>query len=118
MTVPEDFQWSPRSALRFYQGDRLLVTSSDRRFELSDRLMGLNASSTRKVTFGLSSLSTSATCRTWDETAFSLIKNLIQYDLNFDGLRVRIKRMSQPGSPCREEFRWGLDIRGRGPGTK
>lgn len=61
--------------------------------------------------FGLGSPSTCATWRIWDENAFSLIEGLIRYDLNFDELRVRIERMSQWGSPCRERFRWSLDIR-------
>ncbi|PHK93472.1 hypothetical protein CR162_18545 [Pseudoroseomonas rhizosphaerae] len=109
--VPDDFKWPPRSTLRFYRGERLVISSSDRLFDLSDELMGWNAPSPRKLTFGLSSLSTNATWRVWDEKALSLIEGLIRYDLTFDGYRVRIKRVSAPGSPCREEFRWSLDIK-------
>lgn len=58
--VPEDFKWPPRSTLRFYRGDKLLISSNDRQFDLAYRLMGGSSPPEYKVTFGLTSQSTKA----------------------------------------------------------
>ncbi|MFC7557125.1 hypothetical protein ACFQU7_41245 [Pseudoroseomonas wenyumeiae] len=101
--MPEDFKWPPRSALRLYQGDRLLVTSSDRRIDLSDRLMGPDDPSRRKLL--------RAEQPEHERHLVNLGQGLMRYDLDFDELLVRIKRMSQSGYSCHEGFSWSLDIR-------
>jgi hypothetical protein len=111
MVKPDDFKWPPRSTLRFYHGNEFWKSSTDRLFDLSDNLMGITASSRLKLTFGLTTQSTNPVWRIWDENALALIEGLIRYDLTFDGFRVTIKRISTPGSKCRDEFLWHLDIR-------
>jgi hypothetical protein len=49
--------------------------------------------------------------RRWNEETLKRIEWLINYDITFDGDRVRITRLGKKGTPCFEEFLWKLEIR-------
>ena len=106
----EQFRWPPRSNLNFYKRRSvLLFSSSDRDLDLSDSLMANCTKESRTVYMGVST--DSVNWPTWDEGAIKIIEELINYDLSFDGYRVRLERLSKINCPCSEEFKWKLLIR-------
>ncbi len=105
------YAWPPRCELRIYDSRGTPIDSStDRFFDLADNLMHHWPRKTRLVFFGLSTRSTRWS--RWDEHSLKEIERRIKYDLEFDGYRVTIDRITDNDSePCTSEFVWGLKIR-------
>lgn len=108
----EQFKWPPRSRLAFYRRTKLLFAETDRELDLSDTLMGIWPYYSRTVYMGISSRSTR--WKSWTEEKLQKIEDLIRYDLDFDGYRVTITRLTEARRPCTKEFLWKLRIRTRG----
>lgn len=106
-----EFQWPPRSTLRFYDRNHLRLRSfrQCRSLDLSDTLMLYCKHKTRVVHFGICSKSTRM--QSWDKSAVIKLERLIRHDLKTDGYRVTIRRESTLGNACTEEFLWRLAIR-------
>jgi|SRR5208283_434313 len=111
----EQYAWPPKSRLNFYSRDTcgclfFELTSSYRLFDLSDNITPEGPQKSRTVYFGISTKS--ALWSTWDDSNLQKIEWLIRYDLQFDGYRVAIKRVTtRMDLPCTEEFLWKLIIR-------
>lgn len=114
----EPFAWPPLSRLNFYRGlPNLILSSEDRMLDLSDRI-------TSKVTprkgaivyFGLSTISDD--WGVWSEKNLWTIEKAIKYDLEFDGFKVEMERVTdevcpytkKKNKPCTGEFVWKLNI--------
>lgn len=88
----------------------LLDKSRDRRYDLNDNLFQTWHGDTRTVHLRIESKSTN--WPEWDEASLKWIEHLIAHDLEFDGNRVRISRVTKNvGMACTEEFVWKLVMR-------
>jgi len=108
----DDYFWPPRVLIRIYgRGGNIVDKSRDRLFDISDSIMLNWPHHSRTVQLGF--VTRSARWVAWNEEALTKIEELIRYDLGFDGYRATLKRLSMPGTPCAEEFRWSLLVRER-----
>jgi hypothetical protein len=107
----QKYAWPSRSKLNFYDGwKRLLLSTTDRMFDLSDGLMLNWNKQSRIIYLGISTKNQKI--KFWDEENIEKIENLIRYDLNFDWYSVSIDRLSEGGRiPGSEEYLWKLRIR-------
>jgi hypothetical protein len=109
MSNVDEFMWPPKSVLCFTNGrGKELFRSTDRRLDLSDYLMLWWPHASRTIYMNLKSKSTK--WESWSESNLKSIEDLIRYDLDFDGYRVSITRVSSIGGKCVEYFRWKLMI--------
>lgn len=107
--APVQFRWPPRSKLNFYeQLDKLIFSTSDRDFDLSDGLILGNGKKTRTLYMGISTKSTKWPI--WTVERIEWIESLIKYDLTFDGYRVSIRRLGEESTPCSQEYKWKLRV--------
>lgn len=108
-SIPETFKWPARGRLVFYRRRTVfLFSASDRMYDLSDGLMVFWPHTSRTVYMGVSTKSPH--WRQWNEENLKKIESLIRYDLNFDGYRVHIMRLTRGKPMCSEEFLWKLQI--------
>lgn len=110
LTRANPFLWPAMARLAFYNArGKVRLTSKDRRLDLSDTLM--MKKNYRTIYMGVASLSPKWI--SWNEDNVKKIEDQIEYDLTFDGYRVRIERFAGPSDaiPCTQEFRWKLIIR-------
>ena len=109
--APSSFSWPPQCTLTFYtSGGRLLQTDKNRKLDLADRLMApWNSGNQRTVRFGVSTKN--KRWPRWNLDRVLQMERLINYDLDFDGYEVAIRRISKLGIPCTQEFVWKLVIR-------
>ena len=107
----DEFAWPPKCCLNFYNGwHKLLFSSTDRLFDLSDNLMLTWPYKSRTIYLGLSTKS--AQWSVWNEKNLSAIEWRIRHDLWFDGDSVTIKRITSGLKvQCKEEYLWRLKIR-------
>ncbi|PCI41447.1 MAG: hypothetical protein COB46_03515 [Rhodospirillaceae bacterium] len=106
----KEFLFPPWVTLSFYDGrKRLLFSTNKRDFDLSDNLMLDHPYNSRRIFLGIKTNSKS--WNIWNEECVQKLEELIRYDLEFDGYRVQIKRMSKLGGKCVLEFLWRLQIR-------
>lgn len=104
-------QWPPHSKIICMSstGD-ILAKSKRSRLDLSDSLMLRRA--------GISPLFCSIEVSTrdknwivWNSKNVKKIESYIIYDLEFDGYKVKINRISKPGKTlCKNPFKWNLEI--------
>ena len=110
LTRTNPFLWPAMARLAFYNArGKERFTSKDRKLDLSDALM--MKKNYRTIYMGVASLSPKWI--SWNEENVKTIEDQIEYDLTFDGYRVRIERLARPSDtiPCTQEFRWKLIIR-------
>ena len=108
---PAEFRWPPYPVFTFYDGyGKILFRESDVSLDLSDTLMLHWPKNSRTVYLGL--VSNGKSWSTWTEKHITHVESLINYDLRFDGYRVKIQRLTQRRwQSCKKEFLWKLQIR-------
>lgn len=113
----EQYAMPPLSRLTVYnEPPQILFQSTDRMDDLADLLGGRVSSKGRTFYLGVSTVS--HTWKTWNEKNLKFIEKDIQYDLGFDGYKVKIERHTpavdpatkRKDRPCNEEFLWKLHI--------
>ena len=109
--VEEKYKWPARGWLTFYRHNHrvFLFRTSDRRFNMADKLMAPWFPNHRIVYMG--AVTKSPRWREWDEENLKKIEWLIKYDLNYDGYLVYIERLTTDKILCSKEFLWKLKIR-------
>jgi len=106
------YGWPPRSVVRIYgRNGVLLCLSRDREADLTDEIFRHWYRAQRTVVLGVQTMSTR--WKVWNDDLQNHIEQYVQYDLNFDGYRVRISRLTDLTQPCRQEARWKLVARRR-----
>lgn len=114
MRLSERVKWPPKCVLTFSDGrGKVWLQTTDRAYDLADRLMLSHPHSTRVV-----HLSVSTESEKWDhwtEENVGKVEEHIRYDLEFDGYSVRLRRLSKVSrtgpSACWVPFQWRLSIR-------
>jgi len=105
--MSEEYKWPPKCHLIFRDGrGKLYFDTTDREFDLFDDLVQGSETITTTRYLGLSTSSNKY--KTWNESTVEKIEWLIRYQLNFDGQSAILKRLSELGGPCTNEFVWKL----------
>lgn len=101
----EKFAWPPFSRLNLYREmPSLRFSVEDRLFDLSDHIGGWGVAYIGVQTIAID-------WREWTEQRLKTIEGLIRDDLEFDGFKVNIERITTEESlPCEQEFLWRLEI--------
>ena len=105
------FLWPPYSLMNFYDSRmRLEDSAKGRRIDIWDYLVLHWNGKTKTAYLGISTKSEK--WKTWNKSNISRLEELIKYDLEFDGDKVSIHRISKiANQPCVNEFIWKLKIR-------
>lgn len=103
-------QWPAHSKIKCLNAKGKIIAESARsRLDLSDSLM-----SSRSALVCTIEVSTKASdWTTWNSGNVRKIEDHITYDLEFDGYKVDIQRISKPGKTlCSKPFSWQIEISG------
>lgn len=107
--MDEQYKYPPKMEMKFYRRGCVWRSTKWRRIDLADFLMLSWPAASLSVTMGLTT--SSVRWRVWDEKRLSSIENLVKYDLDFDGYNISMKRITELGAPCSEEFLWRVRIK-------
>ncbi|WP_156513243.1 hypothetical protein [Bordetella ansorpii] len=104
-------QWPPHSKIICLDfEDKVIAESKRSRLDLSDALM-LNYQEEKPLTCYIDISTKSTEWRSWNSINVGRVESRIAYDLEFDGYKVKIDRISKPEKTlCRRPFRWLLEI--------
>lgn len=92
----------------FSMSNNIIAQSKRSRLDLSDSLM-LERAAPFVCSIEVSTKAKDWT--TWNSENVSKIEDHISYDLEFDGYKVKIERVSKPGKTlCSKPFKWILEI--------
>ncbi|MFL9896294.1 hypothetical protein [Paraburkholderia sp. RL17-381-BIF-C] len=116
---PKGFSWPPLCRLQFYSTwPGIARTTENPSFDLADAL-AWNIVGRDKKTVYMSLRTFSPDWQVWDDKTLTRVEGAIEYDLNFDGFKVAIERLSprvfnhgrrRVAPPCSSEFMWKLTI--------
>ena len=107
-------KWPPFCKLNFYyERPNLIFSTEDRMLDLADSLTQSMSDEGRTVYLGLSTISHE--WKTWTNNNLKKIEKTITDDLKYDGLTVKLERISKierhkMNENCNVEFVWKLDI--------
>jgi len=105
--IDKHLLFPPRCKIAFYRTNGSRIGSTrERQVDLTDAVVPFTAR--RTIVLGLSTRS--KLWKNWTESNLKRIEDLIRYDFGFDGLTVRIRRVSKRSIPCEKEFRWKLSV--------
>lgn len=106
-----EYKWPPKCTLKLYDSKGVIFLSSkDRLFELADNIMLRWPHNSRTVYLGMAT--ESKKWDIWSDDNLIRIEQLIEYDICFDGYKVKITRESAIDClHCIDEFRWKLVIK-------
>lgn len=104
-------QWPPHSKIACFNSSGETIAASKRsRLDLSDSLM-LWRESDKPLLCSIEVSTKDNDWTTWNSENVRKIERHIAYDLEFDGYKVQIERVSKPGRTlCSKPFRWNLEI--------
>lgn len=104
-------QWPPHSKIIcFNSSDKVIAESKRSRLDLSDSLM-LWRENTEPLLCSIEVSTKDEGWTTWNSENIRKIESHIAYDLEFDGHKVKIERVSKPGKTlCSKSFKWNLEI--------
>lgn len=104
-------QWPPHSKITCLDlDDRIIVESKRSRLDLSDSLM-LHYNEGKPLTCYIEVSTKSIEWKSWNSINVGRVESRISYDLEFDGYKVKIDRISKPSKTlCKRPFRWLLEI--------
>lgn len=104
-------QWPSHSKIIcFTLNDKIIAESKRSRLDLSDSLM-LGRESTEPFLCSIEISTKDDDWTTWNSENVRRIEGHISYDLEFDGYKVKIERVSKPGKTlCSKPFKWNLEI--------
>lgn len=104
-------QWPAHSKITCLDSnEKIIATSVRSRLDLSDSLM-LNRDHQKPLSCQIEVLTKSTDWTTWNSTNVKRIEDHIVYDLEFDGYKVKIDRISKPSKTlCSKPFKWKLEI--------
>jgi len=104
-------QWPAHSKITCLDSnENVIATSARSRLDLSDSLM-LHRDNTNPLFCQIEVLTKSADWTTWNSINVKRIEDHIVYDLEFDGYKVKIDRISKPSRTlCSKPFKWQLEI--------
>lgn len=104
-------QWPPHSKIICFNPSNKIIAESKRsRLDLSDSLM-LWHDSTEPLMCSIEIFTKDEFWTTWNSENVRKIESHISYDLEFDGYKVDIERVSRPGKTlCSKPFKWNLKI--------
>ncbi len=104
-------QWPAHSKITCLDSnDKIIAVSARSRLDLSDSLM-LNRDEKKPLSCQIEVFTKSADWTTWNSINVKRIEDHIAYDLEFDGYKVSINRISKPSRTlCSKPFKWRLEI--------
>ncbi|WP_152968046.1 hypothetical protein [Achromobacter sp. DMS1] len=111
MVVEKMIQWPPHSKITCLDFDNKIIAESKRsRLDLSDSLM-LHYHEEKPLTCYVEVSTKSKEWKCWNSINVRRVESRIAYDLEFDGYKVKIDRISKPSKAlCKRPFRWLLEI--------
>jgi hypothetical protein len=99
--------WPPRFKLTVYERTGEIIFSARRHgFDLTDEVM--RHCGKRRVVIGIKT--DSKRWHSWDLEKIKAMEENFRYQFNFDGFKVRIKRLFEDEMPTLYEARWDLSI--------
>lgn len=104
-------QWPAHSKITCLDSnEKIIATSVRSRLDLSDSLM-LNRDHQKPLSCQIEVLTKSTDWKTWNSINVKRIEDHIFYDLEFDGYKVKIDRISKPSKTlCSKPFKWKLEL--------
>lgn len=105
--------WPPRTQLTVsMRRGKVVLESRNCRYSLSDQVM--LCSGQNYLTAHLSVSTKADGWTVWNDEALEYVERRIKYDLEFDGYRVSVQRITpvpRRRAPCTTPFQWKLRIR-------
>ena len=110
-------KWPPFCKLNIYSGPpNLMCSTEDRMLDLTDAMVGPRAIPPEGIVTYLGLSTISCQWKNWTSQKIKMIEKIIKGDLAFDGLNVKLERISKIKDRynntklCDEEFVWKLNI--------